>query len=33
VLSGVGGVVNRRMKGYDLIPTGGSVTTFALIPD
>jgi alcohol dehydrogenase (cytochrome c) len=33
VLSGVGGVVNRRLKGYDLIPTGGSVTTFALIPD
>ena len=33
VLSGVGGAVNRRMKGYDLIPTGGSVTTFALIPD
>jgi alcohol dehydrogenase (cytochrome c) len=33
VLSGVGGAVNRRMKGYDLIPTGGSVTTFALMPD
>jgi hypothetical protein len=33
VLSGVGGAVNRRMKGYDLIPTGGSVTTFALISD
>jgi hypothetical protein len=30
VLSGVGGVVNRRLKGYDLIPIGGSVTTFAL---
>ena len=27
VLSGIGGCVNRRLKGYDLIPTGGSVTT------
>jgi len=33
VLSGIGGAVNRRLKGYDLIPTGGSVTTFALMPE
>jgi len=33
VLSGIGGSVNRRMKGYDLIPSGGSVTTFALLPE
>jgi alcohol dehydrogenase (cytochrome c) len=33
VLSGVGGSVNRRMKDYDLIPVGGSVTTFALMPE
>jgi alcohol dehydrogenase (cytochrome c) len=33
VLSGIGGSVNRRLKGYDLIPTGGSVTTFALMPE
>ena len=33
VLSGIGGSVNRRVKGYDLIPTGGSVTTFALMPE
>jgi alcohol dehydrogenase (cytochrome c) len=33
VLSGIGGSVNRRMKGYDLIPTGGSVTTFAVVSD
>jgi alcohol dehydrogenase (cytochrome c) len=32
VLSGIGGSVNRRVKGYDLIPHGGSVTTFALMP-
>jgi alcohol dehydrogenase (cytochrome c) len=33
VLSGIGGSVNRRVKGYDLIPSGGSVTTFALMPE
>jgi alcohol dehydrogenase (cytochrome c) len=33
VLSGIGGSVNRRLKGYDLIPTGGSATTFALLPE
>jgi hypothetical protein len=33
VLSGIGGAVNRRLKGYDLIPVGGSVTTFALMPE
>jgi alcohol dehydrogenase (cytochrome c) len=33
VLSGVGGSVNRRMKDYDLIPVGGSVTTFVLMPE
>jgi hypothetical protein len=33
VLSGVGGSVNRRMKDYNLIPVGGSVTTFALMAD
>jgi hypothetical protein len=25
--------VNRRLKGYDLVPAGGSVTTFALMPE
>ena len=29
----IGGAVNRRLKGYDLIPAGGSVTTFALMPE
>ncbi|HKG01468.1 MAG TPA: PQQ-binding-like beta-propeller repeat protein, partial [Xanthobacteraceae bacterium] len=33
VLSGIGGSVNRRLKGYDLIPAGGSVTTFTLMPE
>jgi alcohol dehydrogenase (cytochrome c) len=33
VLSGVGGVLNRVMKVADRIPTGGSVWTFALMPD
>jgi alcohol dehydrogenase (cytochrome c) len=33
VLSGIGGSVNRRLKGFDLVPTGGSVTTFALLPE
>jgi len=32
VLSGIGGVVNRTMKVADRIPTGGSVWTFALMP-
>jgi len=27
------GSVNRRMKDYDLIPVGGSVTTFELMPE
>jgi alcohol dehydrogenase (cytochrome c) len=33
VLSGIGGVLNRTMKAADAIPTGGSVWTFALMPD
>jgi alcohol dehydrogenase (cytochrome c) len=33
VLSGVGGVLNRVMKVADRVPTGGSVWTFALMPD
>jgi alcohol dehydrogenase (cytochrome c) len=33
VLSGIGGVVNRTMKAADSVPTGGSVWTFALMPD
>jgi alcohol dehydrogenase (cytochrome c) len=32
-LSGIGGVVNRTMKAADAVPTGGSVWTFALMPD
>ncbi len=31
MLSGIGGAVNWRLKRYDLIPAGGSVTTFALM--
>jgi alcohol dehydrogenase (cytochrome c) len=33
VLSGVGGVLNRTMKAADAVPTGGSVWTFALMPE
>jgi len=33
VLSGVGGVLNRTMKVGERVPTGGSVTTFALMPE
>jgi alcohol dehydrogenase (cytochrome c) len=33
VLSGIGGVLNRVMKAADGVPTGGSVWTFALMPD
>ena len=33
VLSGIGGVLNRVMKVADRIPTGGSVWTFALMPE
>jgi len=33
VLSGVGGVLNRSMKVADRVPTGGSVWTFALMPE
>jgi alcohol dehydrogenase (cytochrome c) len=33
VLSGIGGSVNRRLKDYNLMPSGGSVTTFALMPE
>jgi len=33
VLSGIGGVLNRVMKAADQIPTGGSVWTFALMPE
>jgi alcohol dehydrogenase (cytochrome c) len=33
VLSGIGGVLNRVMKAADRTPTGGSVWTFALIPE
>jgi alcohol dehydrogenase (cytochrome c) len=33
VLSGIGGAVNRTMKAEDAVPTGGSVWTFALMPD
>jgi alcohol dehydrogenase (cytochrome c) len=33
VLSGIGGVLNRTMKVADKVPTGGSVWTFALMPD
>ena len=32
VLSGIGGVLNRVMKLADVTPTGGSVTTFAVMP-
>jgi len=32
VLSGVGGILNRVMKAADPVPTGGSVWTFALMP-
>jgi alcohol dehydrogenase (cytochrome c) len=33
VLSGIGGVLNRAMKVADRVPTGGSVWTFALMPE
>jgi alcohol dehydrogenase (cytochrome c) len=33
VLSGVGGVLNRTVKAADLVPAGGSVWTFALMPE
>jgi len=33
VLSGIGGVLNRVMKVADGTPTGGSVWTFALMPE
>jgi len=33
VLSGIGGVLNRVMKVADRTPTGGSVWTFALMPE
>jgi len=33
VLSGIGGVLNRVMKVADRVPTGGSVWTFALMPE
>jgi alcohol dehydrogenase (cytochrome c) len=33
VLSGIGGVLNRAMKVADRVPTGGSVVTFALMPE
>ena len=33
VLSGIGGAVNRTMKATDGTPTGGSVWTFALMPN
>jgi alcohol dehydrogenase (cytochrome c) len=33
VLSGIGGVLNRVMKAADGTPTGGSVWTFALMPE
>ena len=33
VLSGIGGVLNRIMKVADRVPTGGSVWTFALMPE
>jgi alcohol dehydrogenase (cytochrome c) len=33
VLSGIGGVLNRVMKVADGVPTGGSVWTFALMPE
>jgi alcohol dehydrogenase (cytochrome c) len=33
VLSGVGGVLNRSMKVADRVPVGGSVWTFALMPE
>jgi alcohol dehydrogenase (cytochrome c) len=33
VLSGIGGVLNRAMKVADGTPTGGSVWTFALMPE
>jgi len=33
VLSGIGGVLNRVMKVADAVPTGGSVWTFALMPE
>jgi alcohol dehydrogenase (cytochrome c) len=33
VLSGIGGVLNRTMKVADRVPTGGSVWTFALMPE
>ena len=32
-LSGIGGVLNRTMKAADRVPTGGSVWTFALMPE
>jgi alcohol dehydrogenase (cytochrome c) len=33
VLSGIGGVLNRTMKVAERVPTGGSVWTFALMPE
>jgi alcohol dehydrogenase (cytochrome c) len=33
VLSGIGGVLNRVMKVADRVSTGGSVWTFALMPE
>jgi alcohol dehydrogenase (cytochrome c) len=33
VLSGIGGVLNRVMKVAERTPTGGSVWTFALMPE
>ena len=33
VLSGIGGVLNRVMKAADGTPTGGSVWTFAVMPN
>jgi alcohol dehydrogenase (cytochrome c) len=33
VLSGIGGVLNRVMKVADAVPTGGTVWTFALMPE
>jgi alcohol dehydrogenase (cytochrome c) len=33
VLSGIGGVLNRVMKVADVTPLGGSVWTFALMPE
>jgi alcohol dehydrogenase (cytochrome c) len=33
VLSGIGGVLNRVMKVADAVPNGGSVWTFALMPE